>query len=272
MIKLFSTAFALCIFLNSVMLNAAESSIEKIKGRVLVFSDVDDTIKISYVRDRVEMVSYSVFLDSLFYGMNTVYQALDWMNLDAEFHYVSNGWKPTVEQAHQAILSKFAFPDKQNYYTRSLKKIIHKYPHKFNVIVDVAKNQNPDTVVLVGDNGESDPKVYNEVATVLKNYFRSKNRSVEIHTFIHIVYKPIDSATSDLYPGQKPFANAADLAIQLAEIGLIKKRVAAKIAVDVVRQIRKEGKYRVYGPLVNPYFKHISRSEESIMCHSFYLR
>ena len=45
--------------------------------KILLISDVDDTIKVSNVRDSLEKVSFAVFKDSLFYGMNLVYKAVE---------------------------------------------------------------------------------------------------------------------------------------------------------------------------------------------------
>ena len=100
------------------------------EGSLLVFSDVDDTIKVSYVRSKKEMISYSVFNDSLFYGMNDVYRGIaesfrpDQAADQVKFHYVSNGWKPTVQETHSALLVDYGFPDSKNYYNRRLKEIL----------------------------------------------------------------------------------------------------------------------------------------------------
>lgn len=239
--------------------------------KTLVFSDMDDTVKISYVRNKIEMISFSGFADSLFYGMNSVYQVMAETN-GARFFYVTNGWKPSVKEVHQKILSDFEFPNKENFFARSLIKILKKYPHKLATIVSITMKENPDIVVLIGDNGEKDPKIYYEVRTALTNYFRSQGKKITVHTFIHTVYEPQDSKTLDLYPGQKPFVNAADLAIKLAQINLMDNFKAKGIVADVVNKIQSEGKYSVYGPLVNPFFKQTTYSIDSIMCKSFYTK
>lgn len=257
-------AALLVISLSLASLSTLAEEVEGEHGKVLVFSDVDDTIKISYVRDRLEMVSFSVFYDSLFYGMNSVYQGVA-ATTGARFHYVSNGWKPTVAQTHQTLLKDFNFPNRENFYARKLKKILKKFPHKLSTITSIAMKENANTVVLIGDNGENDPKTYRDIEYNLEQYFKSRGKNIKVFTYIHTVYQP-----KDLYPGQQAFANAAELAVQLAENNLIDKTVAKSIVADVVDRIHTEGKNRVYGPLVNPFFKYVNKSADSILCRSFY--
>lgn len=266
--KLFVVTFSALMVLLTSLSSLANGDVVESK-KVLVFSDVDDTIKISNVRDPLEMVSFSVFRDSLFFGMNVVYQGIEKTN-GATFYYVSNGWKPTVEQAHQAILNDFDFPNRENYYARNLKKLITKFPHKIATIMQIALMENPGTIVLIGDNGESDPKTYRDIKIGLEQYFKSQGKAINIHIYIHTVYQPTNVETLDLYPGQKPFVNAADLAIKLAQDNLLDRNIARGIVAKVDAKIKAEGKNRVYGPLVNPYFKYNDRSGRSVMCRSFY--
>lgn len=229
---------------------------------------MDDTVKISYVRNKWETVSFSTYADSLFYGMNVVYQKM--AEKGATVHYVSNGWKPTVDQTDKRLLNNFNFPNQENFYTRTLEEIFNKYPHKLSIINSITKQKNPDVVVLIGDNGEQDPKTYHDASLALAHYFESQGKKIKIYTFIHLVYKPTNETTLDLYPGQKSFINAADLALQLAENKLLPKLTAKAIVAYVVQQIQIEGKNRVYGPLVYPFFKYINRTNDSVQCRSFY--
>ncbi|MCB0369662.1 MAG: DUF2183 domain-containing protein [Bdellovibrionales bacterium] len=227
--------------------------------KIVLISDVDDTIKISDVRYLYDKVSFSVFKDSLFFGMNLVYQAIaqkDSESVSSEFHYVSNGWKPTVEESHGAILNDFKFPDAHNYRPRNLKEVLTKVSHKENQIQSIVNQEQPDVLILVGDNGEKDPKTYHEMAKKIKKQYESEGREVKIYTYIHIVYEPKNKQTLDLMPDQIPFSNAAELAVELAERGLIKGTSAIKIINAVKEKLAIEPANSVYGPLVNPYFKY----------------
>lgn len=223
--------------------------------KLVLISDVDDTIKVSDVRDSLERISYSVFNDSLFYGMNLTYQAL---NMDgAKFFYLSNGWRPTVEESHQAILSNFNFPQGENYIPRKLSEIISKVPHKKNRIAEIVKSTEPEIIIFVGDNGEKDPQIYHEMKSKIENDYLAQGKKVKILTYIHTVYKP--DSHSKLYPEQIAFSNAAELAVLLSEEKLLSYEQTMKIVLNMLFKVKKEKANSVYGPLVYPFFKYQGR-------------
>lgn len=223
--------------------------------KLVLISDVDDTIKVSDVRDSLERISYSVFNDSLFYGMNLTYQAL---NQDgAKFFYLSNGWRPTVEESHQAILNDFNFPQSENYVPRNLSEIIRKVPHKKNKITEIVKSTVPEIIIFVGDNGEKDPQIYHEMKSKIENDYQLQGKKVRILTYIHTVYKP--DSHSELFPEQIAFSNAAELAVMLHEEKLLSFEKTMKIVLNMLYKVKKEKANSVYGPLVYPFFKYRGR-------------
>lgn len=223
--------------------------------KLVLISDVDDTIKASDVRDSLERISYSVFNDSLFYGMNLTYQAL---NKDgSQFFYLSNGWRPTVVESHQAILNDFNFPQGENYIPRNLGEIISKVPHKKNRIAEIVKSTSPEIIVFVGDNGEKDPQIYHEMKAKIENDYHLQGKKVRILTYIHTVYKP--DAHSQLFPEQVAFSNAAELAVLLNEEKLLSFEQTMKIVLNMLYKVKKEKANSVYGPLVYPFFKYRGR-------------
>lgn len=228
--------------------------------KILLISDVDDTIKVSNVRDSLEKVSFAVFKDSLFYGMNLVYKSIEKDSFKsgevAEFYYLSNGWKPTVVESHGAILNNYNFPTPQNYIARNLKEVLTKVPHKKNNIAKLVNEVQPEILILVGDNGEKDPEVYNEIANKIQKAYSANGKKIKILTYIHTVYKPKNLKTSDLYPGQIPFSNAAELAVLLNEEKIISVTEALKVVINMMAKVKKEKSNSVYGPLVYPYFKY----------------
>lgn len=244
---------AFLLLFNSFWALASEKKVPKL----VVISDVDDTIKVSNVRDSVERISYSVFNDSLFYGMDLVYKSLYTPN--SEFFYLSNGWRPTVEESHQAILNDFKFPYPHNYIPRNLGQIIKKEAHKKLRIAEIVEKTNPDILVLIGDNGEKDPQIYHEMSQKLQGS-NSESSSLKIFTFIHTVYKP--DHENALFPEQTDFATAAELAVLLNEKDLLPRDKTLNIVQEVTKKIQSEGKGRVYGPLVYPYFKYRLTTKE----------
>lgn len=220
--------------------------------KLVLISDIDDTIKVSDVRDSIERISYSIFNDSLFYGMNLTYQAL---NKDgALFFYLSNGWRPTVEESHKAILNDFDFPQAENYYPRSLSEVALKTPHKKNKINEIVQSTHPDIIILVGDNGEKDPQIYHEMKEEIEKKYRLQGKKVKILTYIHTVYKPENK--SELFPEQIAFSNAAELAVLLHEEKLISAEKTMKVVLNMLYKLNKEKPNSVYGPLIYPFFKY----------------
>lgn len=248
----------------SYPIEAANVELQKEPIKVLVVSDMDDTVKVSNVRDHVERISYSVFNDSLFYGMNLAYQAIKkkFNSQYTQFYYLSNGWRPTVEESHQAILNNFSFPDAKNYLPRSFSDILKRVAHKKIQIQRLVTEVQPELLIFIGDNGEKDAQIYHEMHEKIKSQYSAQGKSIKILTYIHTVYKPTNIVTGDLYPEQVAFSNAAELAVLLSEAKVIGKIEALKVATDVLLKAKLEKKNGVYGPLVNPYFKYHKGSVE----------
>jgi MoaA/NifB/PqqE/SkfB family radical SAM enzyme len=193
--------------------------------------------------------------------MNSVYQALKedqeviLGKKGIDFTYVTNGVNFTVNETHGAILKDFGFPDPGHYFPRTLKDLIKKKEHKFDTIMAQVSANDPQHVILIGDNGESDPKVYDKITKAIGARALKKGKQVKVSVYIHMVYTPKNKKTLDLFPGQQAFYNAGDLAILMNRDGLLSADKKSAIVKDVLIKVRNESKFKVYGPLVYPYFK-----------------
>lgn len=255
-------------FLNALLAMLLLTGVNAFAGeqKIMLFSDMDDTVKVSYISSKVGMANYSTFSDSLFYGMDQVYRAVnDYASGEIGFHYVSNGWAPTVKGTHSQLLHQFNFPNPDNYHSRVLKTIIKFQPHKTRVISEIIQSEKPDTVILIGDNGERDHRYYNEIETALAGVIKFK-------TYIHLVEEPAGMPNFGLYPGQQGFADAADLALKLFSDGLLDRNSTWRIVADIVRKINSEPRNAVYGPLVYPFYKVRPAYDNAnhYMCRAFY--
>lgn len=85
---------------------------------------------------------------------------------------------------------------------------------KYETIVEILEASPSKEILLIGDNGQADPEVYDWV----KLHFEGKEGR-RVTTFIHMVYSA--PVAQELYPGQKEFLTGADLAAQLFEQGWI---------------------------------------------------
>ncbi len=138
---------------------------------LLVISDIDDTVKITEVRDRKALLR-NTFLEPfrVVPGMAEVYQR--WIDRGAgdHLHFVSSSpWQ--IYPALRAMLDQAGFPAA----TFTLKRIRLKdrsvrvlfadpretKPEAIEALLDAHPGRR---VVLVGDSGELDPEVYGEIA------------------------------------------------------------------------------------------------------------
>lgn len=138
-------------------------------GRLVVISDIDDTVKETRVADFEHMIANTFFRPArAVAGMPELYARLK--GLGASFHYVSNGpWHlyPTLSAflhdtgypSGSLHLAPFRVKDASGYrYLRKRNDI--KRQNLETIFLDLA--QAP--VVLIGDSGESDPEIYGEFA------------------------------------------------------------------------------------------------------------
>lgn len=132
-----------------------------------VVSDIDDTIKDSSVADRRELLA-NTFLREFrsIDGMAEVYQ--QWASLGAGFHYVSSSpWQ--LFQSLQGLQTDHGFPmgtvHLRNFRLRDqlLKRVILRRHGKAVAISRLLKSMPDREMVLVGDSGEKDPKIYRKI-------------------------------------------------------------------------------------------------------------
>lgn len=136
---------------------------------VSVISDIDDTIRISNVMNRRELIR-GTFLRPFeaVPGMAALYR--EWQQRGAAFHYVSAGpWQ--LYQPLSQFLSQAGFPA-GTFHMRpfrlkdrsALKMFESPEPFKIGQIEEIVRSLSRRRFILVGDSGERDPEVYGEIA------------------------------------------------------------------------------------------------------------
>ncbi len=165
---------------------------------VSVISDIDDTVKLSYVTDHKKLFESSFFEDfKPVEGMPELYQA--WRKQSARFHYVSSSpWQ--LYEPLQAFMQQHGFPDA----TFSLKMVRLKDQSFFNLFKSATKTK-PQAIeavlkhypnrrfILLGDSGEKDAQVYAQIANdypqqVAKIYIRNINGNKDLDDFYLSVF------------------------------------------------------------------------------------
>ncbi len=150
---------------GGVEANQAESNIYlHEKTGVSVISDIDDTIKVSGVGNRKELLA-NTFLRKFqsIDGMADAYTT--WANWGASFHYVSSSPWQLYEPLYAMKVSA-GFPQGtfhlRNFrlHDQLLRKMRLRRQGKSKAIRALIKNMPHRKFVLVGDSGEKDPEIY----------------------------------------------------------------------------------------------------------------
>jgi len=171
---------------------------------VSVISDIDDTVKLSYVTDHKKLFDSSFFQDfKPVGGMPELYR--HWHKQGAKFHYVSSSpWQ--LYEPLQEFMEQHQFPEA----TLSLKMIRLKDQTFFNLfksatktkpqaIEAILRNYPERRFVLLGDSGEKDAQVYAQIANdhpqkIAKIYIRNVNGDTRLDEFYETVFDGLPRA------------------------------------------------------------------------------
>jgi phosphatidate phosphatase APP1 len=134
-----------------------------------VISDIDDTIKVSQVRDKKALLA-NTFLREYqpVFGMPALYQ--EWARAGAAFHYVSASpwqlYQPLAEFFDKAGYPPGSFEMKDFRWKDSTFFNLLAGPEKYKplVIEPILKRYPKRKFILVGDSGEKDPEIYGALA------------------------------------------------------------------------------------------------------------
>ena len=165
---------------------------------ISVISDIDDTVKLSYVTDHKKLFESSFFKDFLpVEGMPELYQK--WYKQGAKFHYVSSSpWQ--LYEPLDEFMQNHGFPEA----TLSLKMIRFKDETFFNLFKSATKTK-PQAInaiikrypnrkyILLGDSGEKDAQVYAQIANqhpdkISKIYIRNVNGADNLEELYEMVF------------------------------------------------------------------------------------
>lgn len=174
-----------------------------------VISDIDDTVKISYVTNHKKLLEYTFLKEfKAVPGMAKLYR--QWQSLNASFHYVSSSpWY--LYPPLQAFTDKNRFPKA----TFSLKDLRFRDETLFNLFKKGTETK-PDQIepilqryplrkfVLVGDSGEQDPEVYADIyrkypGQIEKIYIRNVTKSRASDSRFKITFAGIDHRRWQLF-------------------------------------------------------------------------
>ena len=212
--------------------------------KIILISDIDDTIKNSHVLDKDSTVANAFIPKNAFLGMAPLYTALSQDKKIDEIVYLSNAPKFLMYPFHKRFLRKTGFPEGR----LLLSKGLSNKNHKVSTLRNIIKNENPKELILVGDNGERDTEVY---ATIQKEF-----PEVKMTTYIHQAYSQTgfhENFGKKLEDSQIGFATALDLSADLLNQGVLNEESYVSIVNEVVPEVMEEDPMHERGrPLMFP--------------------
>ena len=210
--------FAILLILETALLYGRE---------IVLISDVDDTLKRTHVLGNF---SGGASFDNDFTGLNTLYQILacrknigdigadqpciqtiDEADPEQTGVYYVTAAPSFLNYWGRKFLKKNKFPEGNFYYKPDWGDST--YSFKVETIAEILKDFYDDEeveVVLIGDNGEKDPAVFETISQ------QFQNSKFKISTYIHLVYAYAGSYKEiGVKPkaGQKMYLTAVDLAL-----------------------------------------------------------
>lgn len=257
----------------SFLIFAAIFWLSHAQAKVLVVSDIDDTIKISHVVDTADSVVSAVETYNVFLGMSDLYRVFQshW-GKDAEILYLSNAPAWLMEDLHREFLQQNKFPKGQLSLVSFTESTAD---HKLNQIRAKLKSGRYQTVLLIGDNGERDPFIY---AHIQKEY-----PNLKVKTFIHQLYSV--KAEEDDYQGvalqenQIGFVTPIEIMLELGAEKILPEERIAPVIDSLSRFIQKTTLDEETGEIMFPvwedcrdfHWKWESQQEEVRQLKSFVL-
>lgn len=217
-------------------------------SKTLIVTDIDDTIKIAHVLE--EPVSYATEYESRFKGMSDLYHALLNELPDSKIVYLTNAYSFIMKNNHKKFLSQGGFPkgelllrsfgEGSDYKKVQLRNLIHR--------------ENPDQVILLGDNGEMDIDHYDVIA----REFKSEN--IQFYQYVRILYSPI--AKDKILPlraNQVGFVTPIEIVLNLKNKKVVSERFSQELFQIIGSEIMSDVPTAKYTP---QYFPNWMRCEK----------
>ena len=232
--------------------------------KVLLISDIDDTIKVSHILNPIKYIR-SIDTTTPFTGMAQLYQLIANQNVGStQIVYLSNAPQeiqgvPVMEISHTKFLNTNYFPEGK----LVLRADIKDQNHKINSIRTLVREMNPQVVIMIGDNGEKD------VDTYLMAQKELAQKGIEFHTYIHQLYssRSYIQRGRELLADQTGFVTPFEIALDLKSKGLFDEQSLTWMQTEILPYLVQEDwmKLDVGAPMSFPSFKNCSDYKMIVM-------
>lgn len=230
------------LFLASALLLSAQ----QVSAKTLIVSDVDDTIKMTDVLgSKTQIVISGLIKEKAFAGMSELYNKMN--NADTDIYYVS-GSPSYIKFRIVDFLEENNFPQKNNILLKNRIKD-DTYAFKVGAIKELIKKLNPDKIILIGDDTEHDPHVYetisNENPGLVEGIYIRSIQNNQSETFLKTFISPVEIAGYESLAGrleEKELAGiSAGFINQTYKSGIaLKKRYCPKTGRESLEELKNK--------------------------------
>lgn len=210
------------------------------QARVLLVSDIDDTVKVAHVLDLTRAAKYSFDEKTRFVGMSELYNAITRDRPDTDVLYLSRAPEWFMKGTHTRFLQRGNFPEGLYIGRTKYSSAVHKLN---NIREQIYKN-NPDTVIMVGDNGEQDADIYAQISAEFAN------SGIRFLQFVRIAYNQKEG----LFADQVGFVTPVEVALELEKEGVLQATSVQTLMSSVLPKILGERGRPSSGEVAFPYF------------------
>lgn len=207
--------------------------VNKSHAQTLLISDIDDTVRPTHILSLTDKLTNQITADQ-FLGMSSLYQLIEKQNPQTYIYYVTNAPEAYGLNFLPALyLYNNNFPQQENLSLNDDPAAID-IQKKVPRIAKLIKQLRPTKLILIGDNGQVDVGVYQEI--------RRLYPQIPAEVYIHQVYsiKAVEQRGAPLVPGQKGFVTAIDIAMDLFRQGVIQANGLTWLSQKIIPQIMNE--------------------------------
>lgn len=211
------------------------------QAKILVISDIDDTLKVSHILSSKRAALSALDDDSLFVGMAEIYRGLKSSHDDIEFHYVSLAPKLLMGEQHSDFLLENGFPVTELHMNSGIKQDPEL---KQKVIRQLLSEKKPEFVIYFGDNGQFDTVVYDQM--------KKEFPQIPSLTYIREAYSKLGLSKYPTLPGQISFVTSVEVAIDLISRKVLPKSIYPEIENIVLERLLSDDGNENFGQMVFP--------------------
>ena len=181
-------------------------------SKTLVISDIDDTIKVTNVLSKTDAVINGIFSKKAFSGMSELYQVF---NQNNDNIYYLSGSPAILKEVVGGFLDYNNFPQSDNLILKS--DSLSTYEYKVRNIRKLILKLKPDSLILIGDDTQFDPEVYQKIfeenPEIVKSiYIRAiKNRKIPDNFLFNNFFSSVEIAGQEMLNGTMDSDNLSDV-------------------------------------------------------------